>query len=80
MLKWLNRKSIKSLNSGFSNYSDWKLPGSDDFNLIKDFVKKTSLVSINSDDFWIYGADLNSDLSDYNVRNALFIRKYIKYK
>jgi hypothetical protein len=69
-------KSIKSLNSGFSNYSDWKLPGSDDFSLIKDFVKKTSLVSINSNDnFWIYGADLNSDLSDYNVRNALFTRK-----
>lgn len=69
-------KSTKSLNSGFSNYSDWKLPRPEEHDSIKNFVRRTEIKSINtSDNCWFYGSDLESDKSEYDVRNALFVRK-----
>lgn len=69
-------KSTKSLNSGFSNYSDWKLPRPEEHDSIKNFVRRTEIKSINtSNNCWFYGSDLESDKSEYDVRNALFVRK-----
>ncbi len=69
-------KSTKSLNTGFSNYSDWKLPRPEEHDSIKNFVRRTEIKSIStSDNCWFYGADLVSDKSEYDVRNALFVRK-----
>ena len=67
-------KSIKSLNSGYSNYSDWKLPRPEEMDSIR-----YNGIHLNSIDkgknCWTYGSDLESDKSEYDVRNAIFVRK-----
>jgi hypothetical protein len=67
-------KSIKSLNSGYSNYSDWKLPRPEEMDSIR-----YNGIHLNSIDkgknCWTYGSDIESDKSEYDVRNAIFVRK-----
>lgn len=69
-------KSIKSLNNGYSNYSDWKIPLPEEFFSIKRYIDTIQLNSIDkSENCWLNESNLVPDKSDYNVRNALFVRK-----
>jgi len=63
-------KLIKNLNNGYSNYSGWRAP-------LPEEIKLIGINITENNNWWLYDGGLVSEqsYSEYDVRNAIFVRK-----